>query len=377
MGSGASHPIPCSISPSPVCSYYFFPNAVDGSVQDKQNKLLNALYGLTSIDDFLTALNRGDMNSIKLAIVLVMPPAIDKIYAIVPGYVPSGGGGGQITAEYLNVFNNPFLIAAQLLEQTMAGAGSNFFQYSVLPCSPTVNVPYTLWSQTNTNGINWGDLVYKDVPVHSASGGGYQACLKYFRKQLDRPILVDGIPRCVGDTGYPNIQTSGPYYTFVGQSGITDILGGNYTGLMKFLNTPLEAGAIDIFFKPYSQGPMDVTTGGACKSLDDVNCSYKKCQSDAILGYNCVSGGVCQPIYKGSPVPPRFPTLEACQGCQQTGNCGLNTCCKNPVNGACPKIAPSPSPGGKSIEIESIMSLIVLALLVAAGFYITRTMNRM
>ena len=351
-----------------MCTYYVFANATPGSVQDKQNKLVNYVIGAYTQQDIINQAAVAGQLEWYLYFPLIYPPAIPQIYSM-HNDVPYNPGTGLLDSSQYEVIDNPWYQHAQLLEAAILGAGSLGEQYS-LPCVKTYNVPFGL---TLVSGLQ---VTWTTIPnVASSQGGGYNACWNIMSGLLTTPQEKGGQMLCVGDPALPQILN----YTSYSQS-YTNLLTAPWNSkIVAYLNNPTTA--LPGLFPPNTPfGPYDLSTQQPCQHIQDPTCSYQKCKSaiSTPTGYACQTGGKCNPTYGPGPSPP-FRTQQECEDCQTTGNCGINTCCSasqppGKDSSACPTNPPLPTPSGYTTEL--VIGAVVLTAIILALVLFTRYGNK-
>lgn len=363
------------------CNYYVFPNASPGSAQDKQNRLLNYLVGLTSPQDLLNEISgKGLSPPWNLAYPLIFPPAIQTVYSLASGMTDSGSGQIDINdPSQCTQIPNPYYQHALILQNAMAGYPT---PQMAMPCSKTYNVPFSLNNDTS-GGTSLGSMIFQEIPnLPGPNGGGFDACWAIMEKQLETPQSIGGQTLCVGDSGYPTIDGNTSYSyswitgpNFMGySSGVDD----PPPALQAFLTDPTNPSNLKNLFPPQTSfGPYDTNTQQPCSSLSSPTCTYYICKNQSKpTGYLCGVGGKCNPTYQTAPPPP-FTSLEECVACQSNGNCGgSNVCCPaSQSGGQCPTNPPLPS-APSSLVIEAIVGVLFFVILIILLVFIIKAINR-
>lgn len=422
------------------CAYYVNSNATPGTLQDKENRLLNYLVGITSSQQLMSEIQGdGFTPAWNLAYILIFSPVMPVVYSLnsnmkhgsgqVGAYSYSTGSASAIASSTLigngtswnsgmvggifvsgltnviitsyssptnltvstpitisstvpytiyytdtsqcSVIPNPYYEAALVLADVMAGAGqyTNFN----MPCSKGYSVPFALYNMGHSGTGNLGTVIFHSIPNNpTASGGGFNSCWPVMVKNLETAQNLGGQELCIGDSGLP---TTGQNSTTYSSSYIKGVNFLQWPGiktnpppfLTQFLTNPFQN--YKSMFPPNTPyGPYDTSTYQPCVHVTDPECTNTLCHGTQPVGYNCQAGGKCNPIYASVP-PPQFATLEECTGCQQTGNCGQNTCCpESQTGGACPTNPTPPTPPSYTRDILiGIAVLCFIILLVVLG----------
>lgn len=361
------------------CNYYIYPNAVAGSAQDKQNKLLNFLVGINTSDQLATTI-KGEGPGLSfpwdLAFPLIYPPAIETVYCLNASM--TNQSSGQIDPNNPNqcaALPNPYYNHALILQNAMFGFPTP--QLS-MPCSKTYSVPFTL---SNVDPI--GNVVFEIVSnVPTVNGGGFNACWETMIKQLETPISVGGQLLCVGDQGYPTLDGFTTYSNqFIMGPGLLGYAAGTQDPpplLYNFLQDPINPNNLRALFPQQTPfGPYNKTTFAPCTDINSPDCTYSICKTQSKpTGYLCGQGGKCNPTYQSIPPPP-FKTLEECVGCQSTGSCGgTNICCpESQTGGVCPTNPPLPTPS-RGFILEAAIGIFIFVILIIAIAVIIYFVNR-
>lgn len=360
------------------CHYYIYANAPIGSAEDKQNRLLNYLVGLTTTEDLINEVEgRGLSPPWNLAYPLIFPPALETIYSLNSNMTK--GSSGQIDPTNTNqcyAIPNPYYRHALELQNAMAGVG---VINHALPCSKAYNVPFSL----NNDIQHFGNVVFETIqndPV--PAGGGYNACWDLMKQTiLEVPQTLGNEAFCIGDPAFPT-YTQGTSYSY------DLITGPNFIGyaagvekppplLEAFLNDP--ANNLNNMFPPHVPfGPYEVTTQQPCSNINDPNCTYTICKSQSVpTGYLCQTGGKCNPTYSSIPPPP-FKTKDECTSCWETASCGgTNVCCpQSQTGGTCSSTPPPPPSPGTNFVMQAAIGLIVFFILLVIIFFGVRALNK-
>lgn len=353
--------------PGRPCNYYIYPNATTGSIEDKTNRMLNYLVGITTPQQLTSEIQGWGMSKPwQLVYPLIFPPAIQYVYSLNSSM--TSNNSGQVQPSDYTKLENPYYQAALVLQDVMAGA-QNYGGYN-LPCTPSYNVPFAM--NNNPEGA-FGTVIFEEIPnIPSPSGGGFDSCWNNMTRVLETGQNVGGNKVCVGDLALPTIGGPGIYPStsysqdYITSSNFLGYASGYSPLLSQFLTNPTDNYHL-LFPQNVPYGPYDTVSKKPCVNLTDSTCTNSICHGMTPTGYNCQEGGKCNPQYTSVP-PPKFKTLEDCTSCYTRGDCGLNKCCpQSQQGGVCPKATPPSPPNYTLYLVIGAISLSLLILLLVLG----------
>ena len=379
-----------------TCRYFFYPNAVPGTVEDKTNILLNLIVGPSTTSE-LIAYVAGDPNvncminsdiyspdppgpwswdityqPWSLAYLLVFPPVIQTIYTMRAGATGTptyeGGNPTLIPEGQYHTILNPYYSHASNLAGVLFGATLQFS----MPCLKTISVPY---SMQITRTSDPGDPNRSYVPLitfQTITNPNFDQCFQAMTRQLTTKQTIGNTQVCVGGDAVNKIYLPGTtgYSPSTVQHFISlDAINANYQSIHSSVigNFLTNADNFGIFFTPTQVGPYDTTTQAPCVDATSSTCTYQMCMQIPPSGYNCNDVGACLPVYGGYG---RFPTKADCEACNDNGTCpsGFHCCPESqPNGGTCPTPTPGSSP---TTDIRTELFVIGGAVLILIIFFI-------